>query len=81
MFSIDDLNVRHSKMATEAENNRALAKKRELQELEFFRVQQVKEKQARARAEQNARTAPELDTNFLKFDGVDAEYNVRKHCF
>lgn len=74
----DDLNVRHAKMATEAENNRALAKKRELQELEFFRVQQVKEKQARARAEQDAKTAPELDTNFLKFDGVDADYNNRK---
>jgi hypothetical protein len=74
----DDLTVRHAKVATEAHNQQALARKREHQKLEYFRIQQVKEKRARQQAEIQRQTQPELDTDFLKFHGEDLEAANRK---
>lgn len=74
----DELTVRHAKIASEQHSNRDLDRKREAQELEFFRAQQIKEKKARALSEQAARTAPELDTRFLNFDGQDTDFQNRK---
>jgi len=74
----DNQAVRHAKIANEHFTKKQNERRKEHQELEFFRVQQINEKRARLAAEEKAKNLPELPTPFLDFAGEDPHINERK---